>query len=139
LIGAAKVYRNPSIAKGPNQYRLLELSSKLESADQHSLVAILYEELLRSLDVLAAALRHGRNLSCEHHVVRAKSILIALSTSLDFEQGQLIAATLDGVYRAMMKQLDQVVFNQAEEKLSELRSGVLNVSDAWNAIIPQRI
>jgi flagellar secretion chaperone FliS len=139
LIGAAKVYRNPSIAKGPNQYRLLELSSKLESADQHSLVAILYEELLRSLDVLAAALRQGRNLSCEHHVVRAKSILIALSTSLDFEQGQLIAATLDGVYRAMMKQLDQVVFNQAEEKLSELRSGVLNVSDAWNAIIPQRI
>jgi flagellar secretion chaperone FliS len=138
LIGATKMYRNPSIAHGPNQYRLLELSSKLESSDQHGLVAILYEELLRSLDVLAAALRQGRDLSREHHAVRAKSILIALSSSLDFDQGQVIATTLDGIYHAMIRQLDQAIDNNDEEKLSELRAGVLIVSDAWHAITIQR-
>jgi flagellar secretion chaperone FliS len=135
LIGALKMYRKPVNANGPNQYRILELRSKLESANPHGLVTILYEELMLSLDVLAAALRQGRVLLHEHHAFRAKSILIALSSSLDFDEGKSIAAILEKVYRAMIKQLDQAINNQDLKKLEELRSGIINVSDAWNSIV----
>ncbi len=128
------MYHSPRGGNPQQHYRLVELSSRLESADPHKLVSILYEELLRSLDVMAAELRQGRTLVREKHADRACSILLTLSASLDFERGGDLSVTLDGVYRAMMAQLKLVIEKQDEAKLAELRMGAVGVSDAWNAI-----
>ena len=128
------MYHNSRVANPQRHYQILELSSKLESADPHGLVSILYDELLRSLDVVAAALKQGRDISYERQSERAKSILLALSASLNFENGNSVADVLDGVYRAMLTQLTQAITDGSAEKLADLRAGKVEVSAAWQSI-----
>jgi flagellar secretion chaperone FliS len=126
---------SPQFAKARNHYRSLDLVSRLESASPHGLVAILYEELSRALDVIAAALRQGRDVSREPNVERARSILVALIGSLDFDHGGSLAQTLAQVYRSMMGQLAIVVAEGDADKLGELRDGVASVEDAWARLV----
>ena len=102
------MYGRPNLLRARNQYKSLELASRVEGASPHALVGILYDELLRSLDVLGAALRQGREIAREPSAARARSILMALSASLNFDQGGSVAQTLGGVYRAMTRQLLEV-------------------------------
>jgi flagellar secretion chaperone FliS len=129
-------YRASSIARSHDQYRIMELSSKLESADPHGLVSILYDELMRSLDIVAAMLKPGCIGLLTVHVTRAKSILLALAGSLDFEEGREIAEILSPIYRAMILQIGQIVETNDTARLSELRSGLRDISAAWNALKP---
>jgi flagellar secretion chaperone FliS len=121
-------------AKAKSHYQTLDLVSRLEGANPHGLVAILYEELLGSIDVIASALRQGRDVSREAHVERARSILVALIGSLDFEKGGRLAQTLSQVYRSMMGQLAIVVAEGDLDKLGELRDGVADVEGAWRSL-----
>lgn len=123
-----------NLMRARNQYRSLELASRIEGASPHALVAILYEELLRSLDVLGAALRQGRDIGREAHSQRARSILTTLIASLDFEQGAAVASTLASVYRAMGLQLSTAVMNGDEAKLKELRDGVAAIATSWGRL-----
>ncbi len=123
------------MAKARSHYRSLDLASRLEGAGPHGLVAILYDELLSSIDVLAAALRQGRDVSREPHVERARSILVALIGSLDFDKGGTLAPVLAKVYRSMMGQLAIVVAEGDADKLDELRDGIANVGDAWAKLV----
>ena len=101
---------------------------------QHSL-AILYEELLRSLDVMAAAFTRGKDIAHEASSERARSILVALEGSLDFDRGAGVAGVLAGVYRAMQVQLRKSIAENDAEMLSELRNGVVEIADSWNKIV----
>ncbi len=121
-------------ARARNHYRSLDLVSRLEGASPHGLVAILYDELLCSLDVIAAALRQGRDVSREPNVERARSILVALTGSLDFDHGGSLSQTLAQVYRSMMGQLAIVIAEGDAEKLDELRDAVADVGDAWRRL-----
>jgi flagellar secretion chaperone FliS len=129
------VYGRPNLLRAQSQYKSLELASRVEGASPHALVAILYEELLRSLDVLGAALRQGRDLSREPSAARARSILTALVASLDFDQGGGVAQTLAGVYRSMTRQLSEAIAQGDAAKLSELRDGVATIKESWARLI----
>jgi flagellar secretion chaperone FliS len=126
---------NYNLAKARNHYQSLDLASRVEGLSPHGLVALLYVELLHSLDVMAAALRHGRALSSEVHAVRAQSILLALSGSLDFERGGAVTLALNTVYRAMSRQLRAVISEGDTDKLAELRIGVDTIASSWNQLI----
>jgi flagellar secretion chaperone FliS len=128
------VYGRQNLLRAQSQYKSLELASRVEGASPHALVAILYEELLRSLDVLGAALRQGRDLAREPSAARARSILTALVASLDFDQGGGVAQTLAGVYRAMTRQLSEAIADQDNAKLNELRHGVATISESWRRL-----
>jgi flagellar secretion chaperone FliS len=128
------VYGRPNVLHAQSQYKSLELASRVEGASPHALVAILYEELLRSLDVLGAALRQGRELAREPSAARARSILAALSASLDFDRGGSVAQTLGGVYRAMTRQLSEAIASGDGAKLNELRDGVATISESWQRL-----
>ncbi len=129
------MYGRPNLLRARNQYKSLELASRVEGASPHALVAILYDELLRSLDVLGAALRQGREIAREPCAARARSILMALSASLDFDQGGSVAQTLAGVYRAMTRQLSEVIAGGDAVKLTELHDGVEAIAQSWKRLI----
>lgn len=128
------MYGRQNLLRAQSQYKSLELASRVEGASPHALVTILYEELLRALDVLGAALRQGKNIMREPSAVRARSILTALSASLDFEQGGGVADTLAAVYQAMMLQLSEAVAKGDAGKLAELYDGVSEISQSWRAL-----
>jgi flagellar secretion chaperone FliS len=117
-------------------YRALELASRLEGASPHKLVSILYEELQRSLAVMEAAIGQGKTLSQERHSQRARSILVALIASLDFERGGSVASTLNGVYKVMMVRLDSAIHYNDVSKLADLREGVEYIATSWNKLAP---
>jgi flagellar secretion chaperone FliS len=120
-----------NLAKARDHYAQLELASRLDSAGPHALVGILYEELMRSLDVLIAAHGRERPLGNELHTARATSILIALGGSLDLDSGGEVARSLDTVYRAMNAQLRRIVQTADGTRLVSLRSDVAMIAAAW--------
>jgi flagellar secretion chaperone FliS len=121
-------------ATAADQYLALELNTRLESADPHRLVAILYEELERSLDVLKRTILQGRSIASNKQIDRARSILIALEASLDLRAGGPLAETLAHVYRSMRKELGLVVKDSEFRRLENLIQGVESVSSAWGGI-----
>jgi flagellar secretion chaperone FliS len=129
------VYGRPNLLRARNQYQSLELASRVEGASPHALVGILYDELLRALDVLGAGLRQNKDIAQEPSAARARAILMALSGSLDFDQGGGVAQTLAGVYRAMTLTLSEVITTRDAAKLNELRDGVATISESWRRLI----
>lgn len=120
---------DPKIAS--QHYRMLELTSRIESASPHGLVGLLYEELLRALDlaIAAAALKKASG-----HASKALSIIVALEASLDIEKGGDLAVTLARIYRACSQGLNEAARNADPQKLREIREAISNIAYAWQAL-----
>ncbi len=71
-----------------SRYRTVDLTTRIEGASSHGLVAILYEELLTALSRL-----RGPGKRAEVHS-RVLAILTALDTGLDHDKGGEVAAML---------------------------------------------
>src|SRR3712207_4563692 len=80
------------------RYQNVDLSSRVEAASPHELVVILFDELLKALDAMAAACRRKDYGQRGARQSRALSILHGLESSLDFEEGGEIAASLGAIY-----------------------------------------
>jgi flagellar protein FliS len=115
------------------RYRNTQLSA-VEGSSPHRLVAILFEEALKTLDTMAAATRRRDWGQIGTQQSRVLSILHGLESSLDMEGGGEIAINLAAVYRearrltmAGGKACDGEVVMQARTMLAEIAS-------AWDAI-----
>ena len=128
------MYGRPNLLRARTQYRSLDLVSRVEGANPHALVTILYDELLRAIDVLGASLRQGKDIMREPSAARARAILAALSAGLDFDQGGSVAQTLGSIYRAMSRQLSEAVADQSNDKLNTLREGVADIAESWRRL-----
>lgn len=115
-------------------YRALSIASRIEAASPHELVAILYEELLRSLDVTRTALAQGKADACRSARERSSSILLALEASLDFERGGELARNLGQIYRSMQKEIAASVQAGDAASLEIVRSSVADLLSAWARI-----
>ena len=127
------MFHNPNPLRARNRYQVLDLSSRMEGASPHRLVAILYEELQNALDGAIRARENGRDITANTQMARARSILAALEAGLDFDRGGSLAATLCGVYRAMQRQLAGAT--HGVEKLIEVREGVAEMAQSWRALV----
>ncbi|MBL0924355.1 MAG: flagellar protein FliS [Sphingomonadaceae bacterium] len=125
-------------AMASDHYRLLDLSSRVESASPHGLVGLLYEELLHRLDLAIAAGERGQSLSGNNHVAKAQSIIIALEASIDFERGGELALRLARIYRACREEISESCTPGNASRLSEIRAAISNIAYAWQALGPIR-
>lgn len=125
----------PAGRKGPlDHYVTGDLSARLETADPHGLVAILYAELVLSLEALAAAMARGPVAPSHRQVDRARSILISLEVGLDAKGGGDLAMSLAQIYRAMRKELTLAIAAGDAEAVRSLADGAISLRDAWAAI-----
>lgn len=115
-------------------YQQIEAASRSGGTGPHSLVALLYEELLRSLDIVIAAAGQKTGVASDIHVARARSILSALENSLDFDNGGTFAPVLARIYRAAAKELAEEVAGGEREKLAEYRAAFSTISYAWTTL-----
>jgi flagellar protein FliS len=123
-------------SKATAHYRALELQSQIEQADPHSLVAMLYDELLLCIDVLTLRARLNHPLTDDEQAHRARSIILSLRSGLDVEDGGEIATQLDGLYAALSSELEEQLATPDPLRFSELRAGIETLASAWTAIIP---
>ena len=112
-------------------YRMLELTSRIESASPHGLVGLLYEELLRALDLAIAAAALNK---ASGHASKALSIIVALEGSLDVQKGGDLAVSLARIYRACSHGLSEAARTGNTQKLQEIRDAISNIAYAWQAL-----
>ena len=116
------------------QYQALSIASRIEAASRHELVSILYEELIRALDVTRAAIGQEKVEALQLGRSRVSSILVALDASLDFERGGELAQRLAQIYRSMQKEVAAAVQTREADRLVPVRSGVAGLLIAWTKI-----
>ncbi len=128
------MYHNPRFGRASDQYRSMELSSRIESADPHRLVSILYDELLICVDVLAAAAARRQALATNNYAHKARAILLSLQSGLDFDLGGDLAPMLAGLYGAISEELEARIVDGNVDRMTELRIAIESVVHAWNEI-----
>jgi flagellar secretion chaperone FliS len=128
------MYPHTSFGRAADHYRSLDISSRVASADPHELVVILYDELLKCVDVLAAAAARGQSLASHTHAHRARAILISLQGGLDFDQGGDLATVLAGLYASISEELGDRIADGNVSRIQELRIAIEAVAHAWNDI-----
>ena len=121
-----------SVAKA--RYRSVDLTSRIEGASPHELVVIMFEEALKALGAMQAAMERGDYSRRGASQSRALAILHSLDTSLDFEKGGEVARGLSAIYReahrlvlAAGRDNDAAPVRQASDMLKE-------IAEAWTAI-----
>ena len=127
--------RQPDYSAASAHYRSLEIGSRIESADPHALVAMLYEELLLCLNILTMEAAGNGTLLASPHAHRARGIVVSLRAGLDFESGGELAATLGGLYAALAAELEDRLADPDPLRFNELRAGVASLAAAWEAIV----
>lgn len=132
----AQYNQGPSVS-AMRQYESLALSSRLLASDPHELVSVLYEELGRALDIARIALAQNQKETARQRLDRARSILVALESGLDFSAGGELAHTLAAVYKSMQRELSRCIAENDEEGLEKLRKGVSEIHDSWRRISPR--
>lgn len=123
---------HPAIAN--QHYRTLELQSRVASASPHGLVSILYEELIRALDLIILAHSRGNPISGSKQHGKALSILIALETSIDFPNGGDLAPVLQRIYRSAMRALNAAARSNDISDVKDVREAISDIAYAWNAL-----
>lgn len=121
-------------AMANQHYRNMELQSRVASASPHGLVSLLYEELLRSLDLLVVTVGRGTPISGNAHHAKALSIIIALESSIDFNNGGDLAGVLQRIYRSAARHLNQAARVNDIADITEVRSAISEIAYAWAAL-----
>ena len=123
---------HPAIAS--QHYRMLDLQSRVASASPHGLVALLYEELLRSLDLISANHAQRKVIAGNTHLSKALSIIVALQGSLDFGNGGELAPLLNRIYRSAARSLNEAARDDDITKVKYVRSAISDIANAWQAL-----
>lgn len=116
------------------RYQTVDVASQVEGASPHRLVGILFDELMKALEIMIAAQRAGNRAKVIDKQNRASTILLALETSLDFRGGGEIAVNLALVYREARRLVVLGGREQKPEHVERAKEYLSGIVDAWEQI-----
>jgi flagellar protein FliS len=116
------------------RYNSIDMTSRIEGASPHQLVAILFEELLKALDELAAATARKDFSRMGTSQSRALSMLFGLQSSLDMEKGGDLARNLAAIYAEGRQRTIQGVRERNVVELVKVREMLSEIATAWEAV-----
>jgi flagellar protein FliS len=116
------------------RYQSVDLASRVEGATPHRLVQIMFDELLKSLDALAVAVRRRDLVQRGQRQSRALAILNGLETSLDFEKGGEIATGLAAIYRKARRTVIDACRADDADAIAHASTQLGEIASAWSAI-----
>lgn len=116
------------------RYQAVDVGSQVEGASPHRLIGILFDELMKAMEILVAAQRAGNRAKIIGKQARVSTILLALETSLDFRNGGEIALNLAKVYREARRLVQLGGRNDQPELIELARSYLTGIVEAWEQI-----
>jgi flagellar secretion chaperone FliS len=128
MFGAPSRYAAPTA-----RYRDVDVNARVEGANPHGLVQILFDELQKSLDALRAAEAANDPARRNAAQARATSILHGLEASLDYQRGGDIAVNLGRIYREG-RRLITTIGPARGAAIDEARAMLGEIAGAWRAI-----
>ena len=124
----------PSFSLAQASYQNVDLSSRVEGASAHELIALLFEEVLVAIDALSAAAKRRDTARVAVAQARAMSIVGGLQASLDMERGGELARNLADVYREASRLI--LTAGKACEPMfaAQARTMLGEIASAWGSI-----
>jgi flagellar secretion chaperone FliS len=113
-------------------YRHVDVSSRVEGASPHRLVALLLDEALEQMAVIATAYQRGHAAHAAH--ARAQAILHALESDLDYRRGGETASLMARVYRETRRCLSQAAENDDPFWCKQAGATLSPIAEAWTQI-----
>ena len=123
----------PLSAYAANPTRAYREQSVL-TATPGQLVVMLYDGCVRYLTQSAHAMRDGDTLEAGIRLGRAEAILEELLSTLDLEQGGVIASRLQGIYVFSMRHLLEARIASDAEMIDQVCDLLGDLRDAWAQI-----
>ena len=115
-------------------YRTVDIESRIEGANPHQLVVIMFEEVLQALDAMAVAAQRGDYTQRIQRQSRALSILHGLEGSLDYSKGGDIAEGLAGIYREARRLVMLGSKENEPQHILRARAMLHEIASAWSEI-----
>lgn len=129
------MYHSPGFAgSASRRYAAIHAGSRIESASPHGLVKILFDELLQAMDACALAMERYDRVKANDKYIRAISIIHALDSSLDFDQGGDIAIGLAQIYRETRRLMIAAHQKGHSGDARKAQGIIAEIADAWNKI-----
>lgn len=127
---------NDAISAGLRAYRTAGAHGRVEGANPHRLVQLMFEALLDRLALARGHMERGRTAPKGEALSRAIALIESLSASLDLERGGEIAANLRALYDYAMRRLLEANLRNDPAAIDEVAGLVREVKTAWDAIAP---
>jgi len=107
---------------------------RVEGASPLGLVLLTHEALYRSLGMARQAILDGDSMAEAEHTSRAMETVIELATSLNFEQGGKIAASLASLYAYMIKRLGEGMCTGSTAAVDEVMNCARILREGWQQL-----
>ncbi len=114
----------------PNPYAQYRQNS-VETATPTRLIVMLYDGAIRFLSQALPAM-HARRYDQQSTLIgKAQSIIAYLRDTLDFEVGQAFAASLDSIYAALQRSLNDANVYDKPEQVEEAIRVLRELRETW--------
>ncbi|MEZ5656687.1 MAG: flagellar export chaperone FliS [Sphingobium sp.] len=129
------MYHSPGFSgSASRRYAAVHAGSRIEAANPHGLVKILFEELLLAIEDAALALTQADRTKANEKHLRALAIIHALDSSLDFDKGGDIALGLAQIYKESRRLMISAYQSGQAVEARKAHSIIAEIADAWNRI-----
>ena len=122
-------------SRAQSNYQQLDLAARIESSSAVGLVSLLYDELSLALNVAHRAWESGRDTMRKEQMAKARTILLSLIGSLDFDRGGTLSRILADAYNAMMTSIRQAETREDIKYLESVIDGLSEMQASWNQIM----
>ncbi len=106
------------------------------AADPYELVAVLFDELRETLDMMIESARRDEDARIYQYRGKALAILGGLDEALDFEAAGDLAQTLHIVYAEAAKRIQMDGKESCVERIESAREMIHEIEKAWTSIAP---
>lgn len=117
-----------------NQYKSLELQTRVDTATPHELIELLLQGARTHIATAQGNIQRNQIKEKGEHIGKALSIVEGLKTSLNQEQGGEIAINLHRLYDYVQHILLKANINNDEDLLAQSNLLLSEVHQAWQAI-----
>lgn len=104
------------------------------TATPGQLVVMLYDGCLRFLHQSAHAMRDGNIAEAGTRLARAEAIIDELLSTLDVEDGGVIASRLQGIYVFCLRHLMQARIDRDAEMIEKVGELLSELRDSWSQV-----
>lgn len=115
-------------------YADVQTKVAVETADQHSLVSMLFSGIIDSLIAVEKSFDSCDLESRSTYVTKAQTILFNLRSTLDHEKGGEIARLLDSLYDYCIRQLSRSHAASEIEPVREVKGLIKQIGEAWDSM-----
>jgi flagellar secretion chaperone FliS len=116
------------------QYQQAYKRASVTTIDQNKLIVMLYDGAIKHITMGIQRMQSKDIEKTHHHLVKAKSIISELMSSLNEEKGGEIAQNLKSLYSYMFSQLIDANVNKTTEPAMTVLNLLKELREAWGAI-----